>query len=315
MRLAERYLAAAPALRPAVLRILVGGYAVAALLVELPEYLRLADRDPRRFEPVGPLWFLDSPMNPNLARMLLGSTIALGVAFAAGWRFRITGPAFAVAFLAVTTYRNSWEQIFHTENLVALHVLVLAFTASADAWSLDSRARRTRTRPPETGYGWPPRLMALILVATYFVAGVAKLRIGGWAWLNGDALANQVAFDNLRKILVGDISSPFVSTVLEHAWLFTPLALFSLAVELGAPVTLVGGRLGRRLRAVWAACAWLFHVGVLALMAIVFAYPLSGIAFACLFRVERGALAATAWVRRALSPRRRSAAAPASSPS
>jgi hypothetical protein len=38
---------------------------------------------------------------------------------------------------------------------------------------------------------------------------------------------------------------------------------------------------------VWATAAWLFHVGIVALMAIVFAYPLSGVAFAPLFRLER----------------------------
>ena len=42
-----------------------------------------------------------------------------------------------------------------------------------------------------------------------------------------------------------------------------------------------------RLRAVWIASAWLFHVGVLALMAIGFPYPLAGIAFASMVPLER----------------------------
>jgi hypothetical protein len=54
-------------------------------------------------------------------------------------------------------------------------------------------------------------------------------------------------------------------------------------VELGAPVAL----LGRRIAAAWAALAWSFHLGVLALMAIAFPYPLLGVAFLPFFRAER----------------------------
>jgi hypothetical protein len=45
--------------------------------------------------------------------------------------------------------------------------------------------------------------------------------------------------------------------------------------------------LGRRWRTAWVAAAWLFHVGVLALMAIAFPYQLTGVAFAAFFRLER----------------------------
>jgi len=56
----------------------------------------------------------------------------------------------------------------------------------------------------------------------------------------------------------------------------------SLVLELGAPLALVGRRVGKA----WAIGMWGFHVGVLAIMAITFAYPLSGIAFAPFFWVE-----------------------------
>jgi hypothetical protein len=60
-------------------------------------------------------------------------------------------------------------------------------------------------------------------------------------------------------------------------------------VELGAPLAL----LDRRLRVLWAIAAWTFHLGVLALMGIGFPYPLTGVAFASLFRVER----VPGWIR------------------
>ena len=53
-------------------------------------------------------------------------------------------------------------------------------------------------------------------------------------------------------------------------------------VPMIAPLAL----LGRRLAWIWALGMWLFHVGVLLIMAIMFAYPVSGIAFAPLFAVE-----------------------------
>ena len=70
-----------------------------------------------------------------------------------------------------------------------------------------------------------------------------------------------------------------------------------MAVELGAPLAL----LGRRCGVAWAAAAWLFHVGVFALMAIAFPYALSGIAFAPLLPVERLRLPRP--LRRTVAPR------------
>jgi hypothetical protein len=59
--------------------------------------------------------------------------------------------------------------------------------------------------------------------------------------------------------------------------------VLALAVELGAWLALAGGRW----RTAWVVAAWLFHVGVLALMAILFPYQLSGVAFAPFFPLER----------------------------
>ena len=45
--------------------------------------------------------------------------------------------------------------------------------------------------------------------------------------------------------------------------------------------------LGGRVAKLWALSAWLFHVGILAVMAILFPYPLAGVAFAPFFPVEQ----------------------------
>jgi hypothetical protein len=231
-------------------------------------------------------------------RALVWLAAATGFAFVAGWRFRWSGPAFALLLLLVTTYRNSWGQIFHTENLMVMHVLVLAFSPAADALSLD--ARRTGSAPGgEDGrYGWPIQLMCLVTVMTYFIAGQTKLRNAGLDWLTTDSLRNYVAYDNLRKAELGDTHSLLGAAMVRHDWLFPPFAAFTLAVELGAPLAMLRGRVAR----VWTAAAWAFHAGVLAVMAILFWYPLLGAAFAPFFPVER--LRVPAWRPRRLIRRR-----------
>lgn len=73
-----------------------------------------------------------------------------------------------------------------------------------------------------------------------------------------------VAYDALRKLAVGATASPIGIALLEQPWLFGPVAGFSLALELLAPVALLQRRIGQ----VWAVGMWSFHLGVLALMAI-----------------------------------------------
>ena len=57
--------------------------------------------------------------------------------------------------------------------------------------------------------------------------------------------------------------------------------------DYGATRRLMAGLLGGRARTLWVASAWAFHLGVLAFMAVLFPYPLLGLAFAPLFRLER----------------------------
>ncbi|HVG88949.1 MAG TPA: hypothetical protein VM823_08255, partial [Gaiellales bacterium] len=186
-----------------------------------------------------------------------------------------------------------------TEHLLALHLLVLALAPAADACSLDARARAAATAGPPAGepsgagqpmngtwagrYGFPVRIVSLVTVLTYVLAGWMKLRNGGWAWLSGDVLRNQVAFDNLRKVVLGDRWSHLGAWLVAANWFWRPVALATLVVELGAPVALLGGRW----RNAWVAAAWSFHLGTLLLMAIMFPYPLSGVAYASLFPLER----------------------------
>ena len=124
--------------------------------------------------------------------------------------------------------------------------------------------------------------MMAIVVLTYVLAGLAKLRWSGIEWITGDTLQNWIAIDNLRKLLFDDPYSPIGGWLSSIGPIWFPIAVLTLVVELGAPLALVPGRI----RTVWLVLAWGFHVGVLVLMAILFPYQLFGIAYLAFVRPE-----------------------------
>jgi len=272
------WFAPAPARHLAYLRIASGGFAVAYLIVRAPHLLSFGNYGADRFEPVGVVGtLLGSPLSSTMVSAILLVTIALGVCFVAGVKFRVLGPAFALALLWVTSYRNSFGTVLHTENLFVLHVAILSLTSAADAISFDSRSFRIADDKanPDPKYRWPVASLVLLTGLTYFLAGVAKLQSAGLEWFSGDPLRNHLAFDNLRKHLLGDYSSPLIGFVLDLDFIWIPIAVFTIVIELGAPLAV----LSRRLALGFAALLWSFHVGVVLLMAIVFPYQLVGLAF------------------------------------
>lgn len=300
----QRLWAPLPRARLAGVRILVGLFVLGYISYRLPLLRHMARQDPDIFAPVGPLaWLLGAPLRPALVDALIAATLGLALLFAAGILYRLVAPLLAVAVLAVTCYRSSWGMLFHSENLLFLHLCVLALAPAAEVWSLDAWRRRRRDRraaattsasgsatsttspvdPDGAAHGFTLRLLAALTMATYFMAGVAKLRNAGWGWVTGDLLRGHIAFDNLRKAELGAPFSSLGGLLLRHAWLFTPLAAFAVVIEVGAPLTL----LHRNAARVWALAALGFHWGIVVLMRIPFHYPLSGVAFAGLFPLER----------------------------
>ncbi|MGN6110369.1 MAG: HTTM domain-containing protein [Kofleriaceae bacterium] len=280
--IARWWFAPAPAERLAALRICLGLYAFGYVVSRFGELVSIARLAPAHFRPIGVARVLDAPLPPGVAIAIAAATAALLAAFVLGIRFRIVAPLAAAALLWTTSYRNSWGMVFHTENLMVLHVIALACAPAADAWSLDAR-RRPVIDPPAAGYGWAIKLLVALTAATYVLAGVAKLRIAGFGWIDGELLRNQIAIDNLRKALLGDGIAPLAIPFLDHPSGFTVFCVMTLAIELGAPVALLGGRIAR----LWALGAMGFHLGVVLLMNIWFPYPLFGIAMLPIVAVER----------------------------
>jgi uncharacterized protein YjbJ (UPF0337 family) len=286
-RVAGWYFAAAPARYLAAVRIGIGAYALGWLAFTAAELLALADLDPSRFDPVGVVGVLGiGPLDRGVVGAILAGTVISAGLVVAGWRYRVAVPAFALGLLLLTTYQNSWGKLLHTENLLVLHALVLAVSPAADALVVGAHRRR----PDSFRYGWPLRAMALATVLAYVAAGVSKLRYGGLPWMTAENLQSWVAFDLVRKELFGDPYLAAVVDALDHAWPFAVAAVFTVAVELVAPVAL----LGRRWARVWVTAAWLMHASVLVVMAVGFPYQLVGVAFLPVLLTSRGRTSGTA---------------------
>jgi hypothetical protein len=274
------WFAPAPAERLAALRIAVGAFATLWLIGRLTELAAVASGPASQFAPVGAIGVLKAPLPPGVAIAIAVATIALLAAFTAGVGYRVVAPLAAAGALWTLSYRSSWGMVFHTDNLVVLHLIALACAPAADAWALGGRGPAP---PREAGHGWAIKLLAALTCATYVVAGIAKLRLAGLDWLDGDQLRNQIAIDNLRKLLLGGATAPLAAPLVGHRGALAVLSITTLAIELGAPLALLGGRVAR----VWALAAWLFHAGVIAAMYVWFPYPLSGVAFLPLIDAER----------------------------
>ncbi|MGD8825213.1 MAG: HTTM domain-containing protein [Myxococcales bacterium] len=270
-----------PAERLAVLRILVGTYSVIYFTARLPYWLSFSRHRPIQFQPVGLLRWLEHPLHPAVYQTFVAAAVLTSVLFLLGAAYRLTAPLFALCLGVVLTYANCWGAVLHTDNLWLMHVWVLALAPAADAHSFDHRNQPVP--PAHFKYGWAVRLMCWICVLTYFLAGLAKLKNSGLAFVEGDSLRNFVAMDNVRKIELGSVHSPLAAVALSSSSAFQVLAAGSLLLELLAPLVM----LQRKVAKTWAVAMWCFHVGVLALMAIVFLYPLTFVAFAPFFRTER----------------------------
>jgi hypothetical protein len=279
----ERYwFAPAPARRLALLRILTGGFALVHLLTRFASFTAPARFGREQFVPVGLVALLDEPLPSGVVTSLVALATVASVPFVLGLRYRFTAPVFALLFLWITTYRSSWGMIVHTENLLALHILVLSAAPAADAYGWDVRGKPA-SAAPSGAYGWAARAMSATTAVCYVLAGLAKLKLAGPIWLEGGLLRAQIAYDNLRKIELGSSYSALGAALVHYEAPFLVLALMTVVLELGAPIALFG----RRIALAWALLAWGFHIGVAALMAIPFPYQLSFIAYASLIEIER----------------------------
>jgi hypothetical protein len=269
------------------LRLVVGIAALVQLAFETPSLFAVLHFLPEQFHPVGVSTWLAHPVSASVLHGFLAAAFVSGGCFALGVAYSYTAPVFALTLLALMTYRSSWGMVLHTDDLLVLHVMLLALAPAAAAYSVDAgRARARRGVLPDASqasYGWPLRALSIATVICYMLAGIAKLKLAGVHWAGGELLRAHIAFDNLRKLELGTWVVPLGPWIVRYPSIFPALAVMTLSVELGAPLAL----LGKRWAAIWAALAWCFHLGVALTMSIGFTYQLSGVAYLSFFAVER----------------------------
>jgi len=297
----------APAERIAILRIATGGFALWYLLSRYEMLQKLSRSDVTMFEPVGLAKILYEPMAPGVFTLLLLVTILFNVAYIAGWKFKWSGPAFALLLLFLLSYRNSWTMIYHNRIALVLHVFIIGIVASADALSIDAWEKAkagAKKAAAHWRYGWPIKLICAGTVLTYFLSGVAKV-FGdlAWEWVSGEAMRSQVAVDALRKVLLGGEAEPLFEWLYPHTEIFLIMGLGTMVIELGAPFALAGRRVGM----IWAVLTWLLHWGIFFIMGIRFRYHMMGIIFLPFFEVEK----LGSWLQRLIKRRQIDEAAPA----
>lgn len=207
----RRLLPQAPATTPALLRIAVGGYHLWHVGKRRKLYRQVHRTDVASFAPVGAARILSRPLPPIVADQLLDASLLTGALFTAGVAHRITGPLHAALQTWNFSYRNSWSMVFHHENNLVLHTMVLAAAPAADALSVDALVR-DRTLVPQRRswmYGVTPTVMNAAVTITYLLAGLAKFAGGdGAKWVDGGTMRGHVAFDALRKEMLGEEASP-----------------------------------------------------------------------------------------------------------
>jgi hypothetical protein len=280
----------APATRLAMLRILIGAFALWLTAEHYASWVKIGYTNEDLFAPVGVVSILDQPIPPQVFQGLIVTCLIANFLFILGCQYRYIGPLFAVLFLWVLSYRNSWSMIYHSANLTVLHVIILGAAPAANALSIDAWRRRSSAANGNDfalcskRYGWPIKLICAVTVIAYLLGGVAKVAGPlGWGWATAEGLRSQVAADCLRKEVLGDSGSRLFHALYDQVWLFAILAPVSLGLELAAPMALLNRRVGRG----WSVAAFFMHWGIYFLMAITFRYQLSGVAFASFFDVER----------------------------
>lgn len=125
---------------------------------------------------------------------------------------------------------------------------------------------RLGDRTPSEAAGWAVRMTQVAVVATYFLAAIAKIRFGGWGWANGATFARAVI---RRGTFLVDWMVARPSTLRLLQWLM-------LIGELAAPLIFLVRR--ERTLVIVIGGLYLFHLVTFASLGIIFLPHLAALA-------------------------------------
>jgi hypothetical protein len=208
---------------------------------------------------------LPVPTEAVVAGVRWGLVAAVVVALS-GRLPRVAGTAVAVLYLQWMVIAFSYGKVDHDRFGFVVALFVLASVGRAGF----------RDHTPDERVGWAIRSIQVAAVATYFLSAFAKVRFGGWGWVNSATLLRAT----IRRGTW--ITEPLV----ENPELLHAFQYVLITAELLSPLLLVRGRIGRT--CLYAALT--FHAVTLATLKIAF-FPhlVTLLAFVALERLSGGA--------------------------
>ncbi len=155
--------------------------------------------------------------------VLVAVALAAAVAAVRDVLPRLTGWLLAVLYLEWMVVAMSYGKVDHDRFAFLVALFVLPSVGRAPL----------RSRERTEAAGWALSMVALAVVATYVLAAVAKLRFGGWDWVDGATLTRAV----LRR------STPLSEPLLDVPWVLHAAQYGIMTMELVvAPLLLVRWR-------------------------------------------------------------------------
>jgi hypothetical protein len=266
----------APLGRVAVLRVLVFAFVVVDVLKLHTSGWYHGWADPVWYRPlvVGDLLGIPAA-TPLTVELLKWGCVVFAVAAMTGRLPRLLGWATAISWAWYQYIAFSYGKVDHdrADFLVALFLLPTVGLAH-----LDDRRRSEAA-------GFALRAVQLMAIATYFLSAIAKIRFGGWEWVNSATMARAV----IRR------GTPWSQWLLDFPWTLHLAQWGLFTAELLSPVIFL---LSERWRRRMVACWYLFHAAVYASITIAF-WPHLVMMLAFL-PLEQYYGAGRAWLRRRL---------------
>ncbi len=215
------------------------------VLVTTAWVARHVDAPTELYQPlfIGRLFHLPVPTSGFVIGVEITLLVAAGVAFTRKLP-RLFGTAVFFLYLEWMVIAMSYGKVDHDRFafLVALAVLPTAFGS--------------RSQGGSDAAGWAFRCIQVAVMLTYFLAAIAKLRFGGLAWLNGATMMWAV----LRR------GTFLTDPIIDHPLVLKVSQYLIMAFELGSPLLLVRGRIGKA----FLVGAVIFHVVTYASVTIIF---------------------------------------------
>lgn len=180
-----------------------------------------------------PLW-LNQWVDAIAVPYLQPITQILGVFLMLGLFTRYILPVLFISFILLFSFYFSRHNAPHPWLYIWFPLLLLNFTKSADALSLDKFFGILKPLGDASSkvYRWPMELIAAWMAYIYVAAGMAKILpiYKGWQWLDGGTSQDMMYHRFLYSMDFYLFKRPFFDYS-ENQWIFIALSITSIGIE------------------------------------------------------------------------------------